>query len=1043
MSRREELIDLLRLHVVGPRDGAAEVASDPPSRQYLMGTLYPQQAGLTEVAENEEEEGSGGGLRDEIADDPVRLANEWLPSSIGLSFFVETSSGVRCSIRGARYETFRDGRSRRWRRIAIASSEEPESYAMVPPKDGRGRTKQMVFGGRGEIQALWRPMGKGYLATITLVNIQRQVDPDKVDPDLCLHQVGFACEATNGTIREYPSMDVLTRDPEEEELRLLYRHAKTYAIGHGCSAGWGSTDTGGVSSVWTELLPSFEVAALTYAGGEDDQILLLRRLADPHLPAETLVFELSEFLGRYRRWIKDLPTLHADIPARLSNARDRLLERLRLTADGIDQGIRLLGSDPEVREAFRLANRAMLMQMRHAQEDAGGRKRERGAAPQTYDYAQLPFRWRPFQLAFQLLTLPSIASTEVVDRAVVDLLWFPTGGGKTEAYLGLTAFQIFLRRFRRGARAGGTAVITRYTLRLLSAQQFQRAAALICACELLRREMGTRLGNEPITIGIWVGDEVVPNRFHKALELFDEVLEADAPSNPFQLEQCPWCGTAIVPARRTDDRSAYGIRAGNNSFGFFCPNPSCAFSETLPVSVIDEDLYQRPPTFLVATVDKFARLAWEEGGGAFFGRGVVDPPSLIIQDELHLLSGPLGTTVGVYENAVISLCEYFGAAPKVIASTATIRRADEQVLSLFGTGVRLFPPPGLRASDSYFSKVDKTRPGRTFVGVMSQSHTISTSIVHLGAALLQGPIELGLSGEELDRYWTLVVYHNSLRELGRTVTLARDDIPARLKVVSRDEAKARKLGDQDVVELTSNVAGKELPSLLARLGRRFNEQDTVGLLATTNMLSVGIDIPRLGLMLVNSQPKSTSEYIQATSRVGRGSTPGLIVTMYAATKPRDRSHYESFLPFHGALYRHVEPTSVTPYSVPSRQRALHAALVILIRHGAGLGANDAAARFRVDDPEVQRCIDLLSRRIRRIDPYEAAAADIQLRKLAERWEGWAQKSHAAGRLLYYNASGTRQHDALLADFGSDNDGWETLHSMRNVDRQCTIKVLGA
>jgi hypothetical protein len=364
-------------------------------------------------------------------------------------------------------------------------------------------------------------------------------------------------------------------------------------------------------------------------------------------------------------------------------------------------------------------------------------------------------------------------------------------------------------------------------------------------------------------------------------------------------------------------------------------------------------------------------------------------------------------------------------------------------MGLFGADVRVFPPPGLSADDSYFACVDRTRPGRKYVGVMSQSHTISTSIVHLGASLLQAPIDLGLTGPALDAYWTLVVYHNSLRELGRTVTLARDDIPARLKAIAADEAKARRLGDQDVVELTSNVPGRELPALLARLGGRVDEGDAVGLVATTSMLSVGIDIPRLGLMVVNSQPKATSEYIQATSRVGRGDVPGLIVAMYAATKPRDRSHYESFLPFHAALYRHVEPTSVTPYSLPSRQRALHAALVILVRHGVGLNMNDRAGDFRAADPAVRRCLALLLARIRRIDPSEAPAAERQLEEWASSWERMGEEARGNRRALYYNAGGTKQMASLLVSFGSKEDGWETLHSMRNVDRQCTIKVLGA
>jgi hypothetical protein len=410
---------------------------------------------------------------------------------------------------------------------------------------------------------------------------------------------------------------------------------------------------------------------------------------------------------------------------------------------------------------------------------------------------------------------------------------------------------------------------------------------------------------------------------------------------------------------------------------------------------------------------------------------------------MHLLSGPLGTTVGVYEGAIEALAAYHGARPKIVASTATIRRADEQANGLFGRPVHLFPPAGLAASDSYFARVDTGKPGRLYVGLMSQSHTPHTTIVHTAAALLQAPVELSFEGASIDAYWTLVAYHNSLRELGRTITLARDDIPARLKIIAATEDTQRKLFENSVVELTSNVGGFELPALLSRAKRRAqfsNDPEAIAVLATTNMLSVGVDIPRLGLMLVNGQPKTTSEYIQATSRVGRGSVPGLVITMYVSTKPRDRSHYESFIPYHAALYKHVEPTSVTPFSAPARERALHAALVILIRHGVGLSANDSAGALDPENAHVQRAVETLASRASTIDKREAHATRAHLNRLLQHWYGLAVQQKAAGRQLYYQAS--RPHVALLRNFGAGGEGWATLHSMRNVDRQCDVNVMG-
>jgi hypothetical protein len=1040
---RGDILEYLTGQVVGPRDGAEEIVDDPPHRRYLMGTLYPQNTSTTEVVETEDADGPGGSVGEELADDPVKLANEWLPNSMGLSFYVSGTDNIECRVSAARYETFREGRSRRWQRLPLVS-EGAEVVSLVPPStQARSRTKTPCLDGRAELQVFWRPLPAGHLVTVSVVNAQVQSDPTAIDADLCLHQVRFSCEPRGGRILEYPSVDFLSSDPEEQELRLLHRHVATFAVGHGCAANWQQhKDHRSASLVRTELLPTFSVPALSHGGEQSDAVVRLSRLADSQLPVSELRDGLHRFVDRYENWVTTLEDANDDIDPRLNDAKGRLLRRLGTTVARLRRGIDVLVANTELVKAFRLANLTMLMQMRHSEPDLGGTRRERHVhASPVIDYADLDYAWRPFQLAFILLALPSVADEDDPDRDVVDLIWFPTGGGKTEAYLAVAAFQIFLRRLRAADRGAGTAVITRYTLRLLTAQQFQRASTMVCAAEFLRGRNSAEMGELPISIGLWVGDEAVPNRYQKAVELLDEVINDPEPSNPFQLETCPWCGTEIVP-RRQEPIEFYGITATNDSFRFFCPSEGCYFHGLLPIAVIDDELYRRPPTILIATVDKFARLAWEDGGRAFFGMDRFDPPSLIIQDELHLLSGPLGTTVGIYEGAIEALAAYHGARPKILASTATIRRAGEQVAGLFGRPVELFPPAGLDARDSYFAKVDLDRPGRLYVGVMAQSHTASTTMITVAAALLQAPVELGLSGDNLDAYWTLVAYHNSLRELGRTVTQARDDIPKRLDAISLDQSTIRQLDDHTVVELTSNVGGKELPSTLARLSRRHDDPDAISFLASTNMLSVGVDVPRLGLMLVNGQPKTTSEYIQATSRVGRSKVPGLVVTMYSATRPRDRSHYESFIPFHAALYKRVEPTSVTPFSLPSRERALHAALVILVRHGVGWSKNDEAGRFDAADPDVARAVRMLRDRVANVDRDEVDSTARHLERLTAEWSDLAQQQRDRGRTLYYRST-SKQHASLLQDFGGRRDAsWETLQSMRNVDRQCTIRVIG-
>lgn len=1036
MSDRDQYLDFIRKELFGPAEGDNEEIDDPPHRRYLTGTLYAQEAASNDVLIEEGGEVEVGGQADGggLADDPVSLANQWLPSSIGMTFFLSGEPEVVCTISAARYES--TGK-KMWTRRSLPL----EKVTLVQQGDS-SEVSEGVFDDRASLRAYWRPFSGGRLVTVTLTNTQVQALPGQIEAEGCLFQVSLRCEAQGSRILEYPSTQLLSRDSEEQELRLLYRARKSFAIGHGAAAMWDPRAGEAVSEIWVDFLPTHEVPPLTFSTGQENRALKLSFLADPSTDPDQLVKALNDFLDPYKTWIDGLETSTSDIPEVLEPARERILLRVRNAHQRMQEGVELLSSDDEVRMCFVSANRAMLMQMVHAGSDFGGRKRRAGGFEYdkpddlTRDHA-----WRPFQLAFLLMVLPSLLDESAADREIVDLIWFPTGGGKTEAYLAAASTSILYRRLKRGKRGGGTTVITRYTLRLLASQQFQRSATLICALELLRAENPETFGHEPITIGFWVGGETTPNSFKGARDLFEDMLGEDQPVNRFQLESCPWCGTEIVPNESQPRAEEIGIRATNASFVFYCPNTTCPFGERLPVTVVDEDMYQHPPTMLVSTVDKFVRMAWEEKAGAFFGLDGYEPPSLIIQDELHLLSGPLGTTVGVYEAALQALCGELGGVPKIIASTATIRRANEQVNGLFAREVRVFPPSGLDADDSFFARVDNDRPGRLYAGLMSQSHTNQTTIVHSAAALLQAPSELPLGADSLDAYWTLVMYHNSLRELGITVTLARDDVPARIKVISPVEEKERKVSDDSVVELTSNVPGTELPSILSRMDIGPPDPDSISMLVTTNMLSVGVDVPRLGLMFVNGQPKTTSEYIQATSRVGRGKVPGIVLTMYSATRPRDRSHYESFLPYHQSLYRFVEPTSVTPFALPSRRRALHAAFVILVRTLTALNRNDTAGDFDKSSEDITRIIHLLGDTVKRVDPDEATRTIDELENLAAHWHELAEQTRRSGQSLYYRAPG-KESVALLKAFAAPGEGWETLNSMRSVDRQSGILVLG-
>lgn len=1064
-STRQDFVNYVRRQLVGPFDGPAEIIFDPPNRRYLMGILFPRQVSFSTYIEEEGEEadeaGTEVGDESQFSDDPVSAANDFLPASQGLSFFT-TASHVTVRARAAEYETLSGsaaeaamtevevnagpteeldeelktkqkarGSQKIWRRHAL-----PEAVVTISPED---TSPQEIWGGKAEIHLRWRTYPHGSLVTVTLVNA-READDEHPERhwDEMLLQVEFDVAVPDGfEVLEYPNVAMASHDPEEDELRLIHRSARVFAIGHGCSPEWEEVD-GTVTAVRSEVMPSFIVPRVS-AKGDAAQALDIKWLADPSVSAETLVKELDAFIDPYEQWIKGVETTVATLEPRYKPAAGPVVARLKRALARMRDGARVFADHPErarLLQAFRWANGAMLIQMRHSQRDLAGTRHPRAAAPDmpaSYDPGPT---WRAFQLGFFLTTLRGLVDERHEDRDVVDLIWFPTGGGKTEAYLLLAAFEMFRRRLIYGEAGNGTSVVSRYTLSLLTADQFKRTASTTAACEYLRRRHPAELGDEPISVGLWVGEATSPNKYVTARERFDELRDAGETDERFLLDRCPWCGTEIVPREHHTDDSLYGITATDRSFAFNCPSTKCEFHEHIPVQVVDSGLYDSPPTFLLGTVDKFAQLAWVPESGVLFGHAAGRrPPSLIIQDELHLLTGPLGTTVGLYEAAINLLCEYDGRPPKVISSTATIRRASAQIMGLFGRPVDLFPPSGIDADNSYFARVDDESPGRLYVGMMAQGHTSDTAVVHSGAALLQAPVDLNLTGDAQDAYWTVVAYHSSLRELGRTVTIARDDINARLGslVVGRPRR------EYDVEELSSSVPRALQPRLLERLNLPVTSGSVIDFLATTNMLSVGVDVPRLGLMLVNGQPKATAEYIQATSRVGRSTAPGLVFGLFRATKPRDRSHYENFRAYHSALYRHVEPTSVTPFSPPSRDRALHAALVILARHRLGMQTDGSAGQILARRPEVEALADRLIDVVGRVEPREKSGAQSYLDRFIDDWVDRATQADAQSKLLYYRPNGKGQFN-LIRQFHTKATGWETLGSMRNVDMESLVEV---
>lgn len=1028
---RADLIAFMKKQLIGPIGGETEKLKDAPHKRYLMGTLFPLAACIDQTDESQGEDST-----------TEALSNDFKPSSMAMSFAADTDTVLLLQVSAGQYQK-RD-QTAEWQRNPLEYHEEIRVKKSV---------KKEIFGGKARLDISIRPYTRGKIVTIALSN--KEGSGELLDPTTCLYQCALSVVVKEGCINEYPSSDRFKLDDEQKDLDLAYRKRVPWAVGHGVAVDWELNQHAVPYTIRTEPMPTYEVKDFSTdidAAKYPDlnpEILSITRIADPSCATqEELLAGYDLLVTTYSNWIAEL---EAELLARrYEAARERIIGRLKKTAGRMRRGIELLRSNQVAMKAFRLANKAMLMQMIHTGKNFAGKPKYKNWGYISPNYfseeAVEKFKWRPFQLAYQLLVLESMVPDPETNQLSpshddVDLLWFPTGGGKTEAYLAVAAWEMIYRRMTLGKKGGGTAVIKRYTLRLLTSQQFQRAGSLICALETLRKD-NSELGEEPFTLGLWTGQASTPNDFRSAHEKFTIARQDQKPENGFQLQCCPWCGTRIIPTEHNEDCKAYGIRCNRDSkFEFFCPSESCDFHRLLPIQVVDDALYAAPPTLLIGTIDKFARLTWKAEAASFFGNGKTLPPSLIIQDELHLISGPLGTIAGIYEAGFDTIMEVLGAKPKVIAATATIRAAQQQSVRLFGRNVNVFPPSGTDEADSFFSKEEKDKLGRLYVGIMPSGHTGQTSLIQSCAAALQAPFELGFKDDLLDSYWTLPVYHNSRRELGKTMTLARDDIPERIRVITDHPRNIAW-----VEELSAGIRGSKIPDVLRDLGRA--APDAIDVLPCTNMISVGVDISRLGMMVINGQPKATAEYIQASSRVGRSKerAPGIVITQYSPTKPRDRSHYETFRGYHQALYRHVEPTSVTPWALPALERALHAALVAAVRVTGYLRGNDSAKHFDASSDQFLKIQDILVSRInaamKGMPQSETESALQYLQSLIDSWE---ERAQAKGRLTHYESTrGGAQFKPLLQPFESNNhtEAWSTLNSMRNVDTETNLFIRG-
>lgn len=1055
------------------------------------------------------------------ADDMLELTTKFRPSVAGMSFLVKYNMKVKVKVSFAVYKSetrevikkykkkSEDNKSRKkyYRRILIKEEIDIllDDNAELTSSPKLENSKLKLNNDHAALSVIKRKYtgDNNCIITLSLINekiahsfaVQRNAED-------CLFEISIKTDMVEGGgfLPFTDHTDEGTLSNEDLNIKLLYRNYKNYALGHGSSVNWDYNDTV-VKSIRTEVFPVEKVNGIDMDPFifRDTDVLYIKKLTGRKLSEEyqweSVKSKLVDFVELYSSWIQgnrdEIVKNNEGLSSQLLEQARKNLEICVKLRDRMLDGIKILDDKPYARKAFEDANMAMFNQRimsdfsKHRQVNKRVLHTDDSFDDAMPEYSKIPFdaiegliwangklkdqldelpkngvpiaRWRPFQLAFILCELNGIVNPDHRDRETVDLIWFPTGGGKTEAYLGLTAFSIFYRRLKQKEEVNnpdlgaGVSVLMRYTLRLLNKQQFERASVLICACDLIRRNEPENYGKIRISNGIWVGSSLTPNAINnrggqinsyknylKTLNR-NKLPDVDYLSPP--LLSCPCCGNRLVKElkdnyavgrwgyfRKTNIRNQetgpYLMTCTNTKCHFYTTNKNFNISRLLPIYEVDEVIYEKRPSLLFSTVDKFVMLAWKKECIQLFNlerkngdlTRVFPTLDLILQDELHLISSALGTSYGVFEFAIDELCiQKEGNKPKIVGATATVRDAETQCKKLYARKHFMqFPPPGINTDDSFYAiKKVADDNARMYVGFMPSGVTTSTALIRLTSVLLDRiPALKQYTNEELDSYYTLVVYFNALKELGKFRTFLEDDIVGyrqflakyyntlpksyalnRLcelsSILTADEItksldKLEKTRLPDNFQLAENrtlqndlyqlglrnlkdfqiasgrsliinkgffdkfglnfektpdgaeekvmteINKKNYQTALGFLSQYLGEQDPAHITPATNMISVGVDIPRLNTMIVNGQPKTSTEYIQASSRIGRRD-PGIVFTFLAPTKNRDRSHYEQYKDFHQAYYRHVETSSVTPESEQALEKMIPTVIVALLK----------------------------------------------------------------------------------------------------------------
>jgi len=1076
---RAYILKELREDLVGPH-AEQEYLSDRPTAEYLAGILYPEQMPVAERGDEQRE--SVSECEDEDEKEGVLLAQTVSPNAQGLSCaLVDGVSRLQVEVAYAVYLKCGVSQTDGWQRSAYT-----KNFSL--DLDRPAGWVELEHGG----WVSWTCRREHGQRRVTVLLVNRQGWPDQqggqeVD-ERCLFQPVLRLCSADETAVFVPLVCVpgLPQGGEQRANEFFSDHRPAFAIGQGCAANWGVVQGERTQMVWIEHVPSYEQEATTPVEMTGLSMLALGRARE----SADVAGLVQPMLEAYEQWITARGQEVGMLPEKVQGTAQIQLRRCGQALERMKAGLALIQQNRQVFEAFRFANQAMLYQR--------SQRRWAQVFQQTGKRSQEPFwegAWRPFQLAFLLLSLPGIVNPASAERELVDVIWLPAGSGKLEAHLGLIAFTLGWRRLRGKcaglASDGGVTVILRYMLCPLPTQQFQRAAALICACEYVRRrDPRQRWGTRPFQIGLWVGGGVTPRHLKRAEEVLKQLSRGEEvrQENPCQLTCCPWCGEPLTASSYIIYRTP-GAR-GRVRLLVGCPRPTCAFSLTkadvqqgrveksLPVVLVDEDVYHQCPSVLVTTVDTCVRLPWEPEARALFERvnrfcphhgylchtedhsarhqGEDDvqpcapfwPPELLIQDGLHLLAGPQGSLAGLYETAIEQLCTASGPQgsvirPKVVASTATPSWMNERVKCLFAREGQLFPPAGLWREDAFFAvtRTLKQQPGRLFVGICAPGWSRKAALVRVYALLLQ------IVGEQMecsgpgtgDAYTTLLGYCTSLSALRETLAVVDDEIVKRVRLLAeRRGRKARTIQPGDR-EFSSQLSLQKMAEILGYLEQPGGDQRALDLLLVTKMISAGIDISRLGLMVLSGWPGTNTEYLQVTGQIGRQpGVPGLAVTVFTGPRRRDLLYYECFRSYHQALPWHVETPGLAPFAPGARDCALHAVLIAIARLlPEQWTANASASRFTSTHELVGKIRDGILARVRCVDPAREEEVRQHLVALERWWQRMAVEHEDALRYQQRVYRDDRHIPVLLHPVGETRAGESllTLQSLCDVGRQ--------